>query len=155
MKRTFAKKRLLAVLVVGIVLAGAAAAYFSSAGAGMSTAAVGTLQPLTVTPGTPTAQLYPGGRADVVATISNPNGIDVHVASLALDTSHGSGGFAVDGSHSGCDAGALGYTTQSSGWTVPANGSLDLTLANALSMAAGAANACQGAVFTVYLQAGS
>jgi hypothetical protein len=155
MKLTFAKKRLLAVLVVSVAIAGAAAAYFSSAGAGMSTAAVGAIQPLTVTPGTPTAQLYPGGRGDVVATISNPNGIDVHVASLVLDTGHGSGGFAVDGSHSGCDTGALGYTTQSAGWTVPANGTLDVTLTNALSMTAGAANACQGAAFTVYLQAGS
>ena len=46
----------------------------------------------------------------------------------------------------------------SSGWDVPAkvgavNGTLLVTLSNALSMAASAADACQGATFTVYLVA--
>jgi hypothetical protein len=61
-----------------------------------------------------------------------------------------------------CDTSALHYTTQDNGgagWNVPAKvgateGTLDLTLADALSMDVDAANACQGATFTVSLATG-
>ena len=67
----------------------------------------------------------------------------------------------MDGGHSGCSVATLSYTTQTNGgagWTVPArvgivDGTLAITLSNALSMGAGAASACQGATFTVYLAA--
>jgi hypothetical protein len=56
----------------------------------------------------------------------------------------------------------LSLTTQTNGgtgWIVPAKvdaaaGTLPVSLPNALTMNAGAANACQGATFTVYLAAG-
>jgi hypothetical protein len=52
---------------------------------------------------------------------------------------------------------ALGFTTQTNGgagWTVPAGspGSLSIAMPGALTMTAGASNACQGATFTVHLK---
>jgi hypothetical protein len=93
----------------------------------------------------------------VVLTITNPNSSSVRVGSLALATGQGSGGFAVDGAHSACVLSTLSFVTQTNagaGWTVAANGNLSVTLTNALSMTAAAANACQGASFTVYLATG-
>jgi hypothetical protein len=97
-----------------------------------------------------------------VLSVSNPNGSAVVVGSLALDTGQGSGGFAVDAGHAGCDLASLSFTLQTNagtGWTVPAkagavNGVLSVRLTNAATMAIGAANACQGAHFTVYLVVG-
>ena len=95
-------------------------------------------------------------------TVSNPNLAEVTVRSLALDTSQGTNGFSVDAGHSGCVVNGLSLATQNNsgaGWTIPkkvgsVNGSLSVTLTNALSMSAGASNACQGATFTVFVAAG-
>jgi hypothetical protein len=94
----------------------------------------------------------------VVLTVTNPNAGEVRVGSLALDLSQGTGGFGVDGGHAGCGLTSLSFATQTNGgagWTVPASGTLPVTLTNALSMGTGAANACQGATFSVYLKAAS
>jgi len=143
----------------GILLAaGAAHAYFRGTGGGSSSATTASISALTLSPGTPTAQLYPGGQASVVLSVTNPNAASIRVGSLALDTARGTAGFAVDGGHSGCGLAQLSFTTQTnggSGWTVAGSGSTAVTLTNALSMGAAAANACQGATFTVYLQVAS
>ena len=118
---------------------------------------------VTLGPGTPATDLYPGGQAAVVLTLSNPNGFAAHIGSLALDTSQGVGGFGVDAGHPACAVAAFSFTTQTnsgSGWMVPAkigavNGTLTATLATALTMSVDAANACQGASATVYLSASS
>jgi hypothetical protein len=122
---------------------------------------------VTISPAAPTGALYPGGSADLAGTVDNPNSVAVHLPSLVLDTSQGTGGFAVDATHvgNGCTVAAAGlsYTTQSNGgngFVVPAkvgstDGTLSLDLANAVSLGSAAANACQGATFTVYLQASS
>lgn len=154
-----------AAVAVGVVGAatGAYAYWSANGGGGSGTASVATPANLTISPATPSASLYPGGSTTVVATISNPNPTAAHIPSLVLDTSQGSGGFAVDSSHTGCTTAlaALTFTDQSAGWDVPAkvgstNGSLSPTLsATALRMGTGAASACQGAVFTVYLKVGS
>ncbi len=47
--------------------------------------------------------------------LSNPNTFPVQVPSLVLDTTQGSGGFAVDAAHSGCGLGTLSFTTQTNG----------------------------------------
>jgi hypothetical protein len=140
-----------------VAIAGAAFAYWAASGAGSAPATTGATAALTLSPATPTAELYPGGQAAVVTTVANPNAATVRIGSLALDTTQGTGGFAVDAAHSGCALSTLGFTTQTNGgagWTVPA-GSLPLTLTGALSMSVSAANACQGATFTVYLQVAS
>ena len=146
-------------LVVALVAAGGAFAYYSSTGSGSGSASVGTPAELTITAATPgTGFLYPGGSGEVDATISNPNTLSVRVNSLVLD----SAGISADAGHSGCDTSALHYATQNNGglgWDVPAkvgatDGSLDVELADAISMDTDAANECQGATFTIYLKTG-
>jgi len=149
-------------VLLGIPVGGIAWSYWSAGGSGSGSGANRTPTALSLSPGTPAAGLYPGGSTNVVLTASNSNTSIVKIGSLLLDSSQGTGGFAVDGGHSGCSVAALSYTTQSnggSGWSVPAkvgavNGTLAITLTNALSMSAAAASACQGATFTVYLVAG-
>ena len=155
---------LLAVLLValGIPVGGIAWSYWSAGGTGTGSGANGTLLAITLSPGSPAAGLYPGGSTDVVLTATNSNTSIVKIGSLLLDTTQGTAGFAVDGAHPGCSVAALGFTTQNnggSGWSVPAkvgavNGTLAITLTNALTMTAAAASACQGATFTVYLVGG-
>lgn len=151
----------LIVLVLVAAVGSAAAAYWRGSGSGTGTGTTGTTLSVTLTPGTPTATLYPGGQSDVVLSVSNPNTFGVHIGSFMLATSQGTGGFAVDAGHAGCAVATLTYTAQTNGgagWTVPAkvlavNGTLGVTLTTALAMGLGAANACQGASATVYLAA--
>ena len=151
----------------GLVVAGLAAltlgtistvwAYWPGSGNGSGSAAAGADQPVTLGPATATAELYPGGQSPVVLSIANPNAGSVRVGSLALEPTLGTGGFVVDAGHPACGVTSLGFTTQTnggSGWTVPGNGSLPVTLAGSLTMNTSAANACQGATFTIYLRAG-
>jgi hypothetical protein len=152
----------LAVVLVTLAATSAAFAYFGTIGGGSASGTTGSTQAITLSPGTPTAQIFPGGQSDVALTVDNPNPIRVKVGSLSLSTTQGTGGFAVDGGHSACSTAALSFTTQTNagaGWSVPpkvgsTDGSLSIDLANALVMSAVAANACQNASFTVYLTAG-
>ncbi len=139
------------------VVAGVTAAVLAAgAAAGAST----TPQQVTVTAGTPATQLFPGDQAAVAVTLGNPNAFPVRVGSLALNTTQGTGGYAVDAGHASCGVAALSYATQDNGgtgWTVPprvggVDGSLAVQLTGALSMSLSAPNACQGASFTVYLR---
>jgi hypothetical protein len=151
----------IAIIVVTVGGAGVAYGYFRAGGAGAGAGATGTTTPITLSSGTPTASLLPGGQTGVVLTMTNSNSASVKVSSLALDTTQGTAGFAVDAGHAGCALSTLSFSTQTNGgagWTVPAkvgatNGTLTLTLSNALAMSLSAANACQGATFTVYLLA--
>lgn len=147
---------LLLVLMSVSALAGIAAAVWSAVGSGSGSAAAGTTVAVSLSPGSPTTLIAPGGSADVVVTVANSNSAPVRIGSLALDPARGSAGFAVDAAHSGCALSTLSFVRQTSGWTVPAksgtvNGTLTVTLTNALTMGIAAANACQGATFTVYL----
>ena len=101
----------------------------------------GPSQAVVLSPATAAAQLYPGGQAAVSLTITNPGPGSVRVESLSLDTTRGTGGFAVDAGHSACSVSALSLTAQNnggSGWTVPGAGSSAVMLPNALSMGTGA-----------------
>ena len=112
---------------------------------------------MTLNPGTASNQIYPGGQSAVAVTVTNPNPGAGKGGSLSLDSTQGNAGFAVDGAHAACGVAALSFTTQTNGgagWTIPASGSSVLSLANALSMSTNAANACQGASFTIYLKVG-
>lgn len=149
-------------VVLAVASSGQVVAYWSGLGAGTGSAAAGTAVAVTLTPGTPSATLYPGAQTAVVLSVSNPNAIAMHIGSLALDSSQGTGGWAIDAGHSGCSVVALTYTTQSNGgagWTIPEkvgaiDGTLAITLANSLALGVDAANACQGASLTVYLEVG-
>jgi hypothetical protein len=152
-----------AAAAASLAFAGIAAAHWSGTGSGSATGTTQTPLAITLSPAAPASTLYPGGTAAVALTATNPNDFAIRIGALSLDTTQGAGGFAVDGGHAACDLGALSFTTQTnggSGWTVPAkvggvNGSLAVTLAGSLAMSPTAANACQGASFTVYLVAGA
>lgn len=140
-------------------LGGTALAFWTAKGQGVGAVSTGTTTSITLTPGTPAALLVPGGVTDVVLVASNPDSSPVTITSFSLDVSQGVAGYGVDGDHNTCDTSSLQFSPQtSSGWTVPGrsgavDGSLPITLASALTMSADAANACQGATFTIYLKA--
>jgi hypothetical protein len=163
--RRWLRKRLVVIAlaaVASLAVAGGVWAYFGTSGTGSTEAHAASAQPVTFAPGAPTAQLYPGATADVRLTISNPNPFAIRIGSLALDTSHGSGGFSVDLAHSACDLSTLSFTDQTnggSGWELPpkvgtVDGTVDVDLPDAIAMSMSAADGCQGASFTVYLKAG-
>ena len=149
--------------VPAVVLCDVAAAYWSGSGIGTGTGETGSSAAVTLSAGAPAAAPHPGGQSDVTLTVSNPNESPVQIGSFSLDTSQGTDGFAVDAGHAGCAVATLTFTTQTNsgtGWTVPAkidevNGTLPITLPDALAMGGGAADACQSATFTVYLAAGA
>jgi hypothetical protein len=150
-------------VVITLAIAAGAVAYWTGAGSGNARTRVGDPLALALGPGTARALLFPGGDVSVSTIATNPNPYTVHVTSLALDTGAGTGGFDVDGAHSGCDLSSLRFTVQSnagSGWTVPpragaVDGALPIDMDDALTMDASAANACQNAVFTIHLVAGA
>jgi hypothetical protein len=141
---------------------GVALAAWSTTGGGGGDARTGTTLAVTLAPGTPTSNLYPGASGDVVLIVTNPNLGAVTVASLALDQDRGDGGFAVDAGHPGCPASAFTFSRQTNdgaGWSIPGrlagvDGSRAVTLGGALAMSANAPDACQGTTTTVYLVAG-
>ncbi|MDQ3155450.1 MAG: hypothetical protein M3Q98_01810 [Actinomycetota bacterium] len=146
-------------VLLTVALGGTAFAYWSATGDGSGSGETGTTVSVTLSPGAPTVDLFPGGQSSVILTVTNPNASSIRVGSLSLDTSQGANGFSVDAGHSGCDVSVVSFTTQTTGWTVPAkvgavNGTLPVTLTNALSMSTSAANACQGATLTIFLAAG-
>lgn len=153
----------LLVLLLGVLATGTASAYWRASGSGSGSGTTSAAVPLELTPATPSTSLYPGGQSNVALTVTNMNYFAVRLASIALDTNRGTGGFAVDAGHSACGTSTLSYSPQTNGgtgWTVPAkqgttNGVLPITLPNALAMDVGAANACQGATLTLYLIVGS
>jgi hypothetical protein len=146
------------VTVLALATSGVAYAVWAGSGGGAGSATTGTTQAVTLSPGTVSDKLYPGGQSAVSVTVTNLNPGSVKVGSLSLDTSQGTAGFAVDGAHAGCGLASLTFTTQTNGgagWTIPASGSSALSLVNSLSMNANAANACQAASFTVFLKVGA
>ncbi len=153
--------KLIAAVVAALVVAGSALGYYTAPGSGRGSATVGSPQEVELSASTPTTQLYPGGTSDVKLTVRNPNAFQVKIGRLSLNTAQGTNGFSADAGHPGCDVSALSFTsalgTQNnggSGWDVPASApAFPIDLVSAVTMSTSAANACQGASFTVYLQA--
>jgi hypothetical protein len=156
--RTWRRGVPVAIALAALAVAGTAAAYWASSGGGAGSASTATTQPVTLSPAIPVAQLYPGGRSSVRVTVTNPNTAPVRVDNFGLDTTQGAGGFAVDAGHAGCGLGSLSFTTATNGgdgWTIPGADAVTLTLTDPLAMQTTAANACQGATFTVHLRVGT
>ena len=145
-----------------VAIGASAAAFWSANGAGEGYGRSGDVVAVSLSPGTASADLRPGGLADVVLSVSNPNPSTVYVDRLAIDTAEGVGGYEVDAAHSGCSLASLTFTAQTNGgagWTVPArvgavDGTLAVDLANSIAMSDDAADACQGVRVTLYLTAG-
>lgn len=152
------------VLLIAIAIAfgtvTGALAYWQGSGSGSATTVLANVQSLSLQPGTPTAQLYPGGDSNVGVLVTNPNSSFVQVGSIVLDLGV-SEPFAVDPDHSDCDVSALSFVAQDNGgagWRIPpragtTDGSLAIDMPAAMKMSVAAANACQGATFTVQLKA--
>jgi len=146
-------------LLAVVALVGTASAYWGGEGDGRTQLRLGDAQALVLGPGVPSALLYPGGDSAVSVVATNANPYTVHVGTIHLDTSTGMGGFDVDAAHSTCDTSSIAFASQSNGgagWTVPpraggTDGIRSIDLPDALSMSTTAADACQGAVFTVHL----
>jgi hypothetical protein len=153
-------RAVLLAVALATVLAAGAVAYWTSTGSGTATTVLPDPLPLAFGPGTPTAQLHPGGDANVAIVVDNPNGFFLHISSLSQATNQGAP-FAVDAGHSACDVSVLSFVTQNNagrGWRVPpkvaaADGTLTIDMPSAMLMGTTAASACQGAAFTVQLTA--
>lgn len=151
---------LLIVIAIATGLVAAAIAYWSASGSGSATTVLTDAQSLTFEPGAPTAQLYPGDEASVAIVATNPNPYFVHIGSLSLDSDDGEP-FEADTAHSGCDVSVLSFIAQDNGgagWHVPprvgsTDGTLTIDMSSAMAMSTEAADACQGATFTVHLEA--
>jgi hypothetical protein len=152
----------LAILLGGLgvaVLALPAAGFWSfGGGAGTGGARTGAPAPVVASPATADEPLFPTGAplGDVSLTLANPNPFSVRVPRLALDSTRGTGGFEVDAAHAGCDLSSLSFATQTNGgagWSLPASETIAVELDGALALAPTAADACQGATFTVHLVA--
>lgn len=95
-----------------------------------------------------------GGGVSTALSLDNNRSVQLHVSTLSLDTSQGSGGYTADSGHSACSPSSaqLGFTPQSTGWTLEPMSSTAVTLGSAITMGAGSPSSCQGASFTVYLK---
>lgn len=141
----------------------ATGAKWTGNGSGTLNSVVGFPQPLSLATAPPRGQVAPGGNIDVDVTVTNPNAFVMHVSTVVLDTAAGTNGFDVDAAHAGCALSALHFAPQTNGgagWDVAprvggVDGSRTIELAGALSMDDNAANACQGATFTVHLKGGN
>lgn len=158
--RTVTKRATILSLFLGILLAGSVAFAWwtaSGSGTGYTKAESAALLSTNDVSASTSAQLHPGGSSDVILQISNPNNYAVTVTNI-----NGSG--AILSGNASCDTVSLPYTgngvsfTNASGsWVVPAkvgavNGTLDVTLTNAASMANTATtsnDSCQGKTFSI------
>jgi hypothetical protein len=136
-------------VIVGTALAvtvGAGAAYaaWTANGTGTATAKAGKSQGVTGTAVTVNGLLYPGGTTDAKISIANPNEFPVMVTDIAQN-----GTVTVVGN--GCTAAnsAVALVTKSLTQYIGAGATVEVTLADAVTMGDSADNACQDAVFTL------
>jgi hypothetical protein len=146
--RLTARKAAAVGAVAAATLAGGiAVAAWSTDGAGPGEARALSAQVLTVTAATGIADLYPGfADGDVHFSVANANPYAVRLTAMTPGT--------VTSSIPGCAASNVTVDAVASGLSlvVPAGGSFGpTTIPDVVSMAAGAPDACQGAVFTVEL----
>lgn len=146
-ERRVALPLLLAVAL--LVVAGAGAyAWFTAKGSGTGSGADGTVQPVTVQAlvggDAPSSKLQPGGTADVILRLSNPNSF-----ALTLTAVTGGSPITADSGHSGCTTTGVSFVNQSSlSISVPSGSSL-VHLPGAASMGTTSSSGCQGATFSI------
>jgi hypothetical protein len=138
-----------AIALVAALGGGIAYAYWATSGSGSGTAAAGTLQTVTVDAlaggDAPSATLIPGGSADVILRLNNPNAYPVQVYSVT-----GNEPITADDAHTGCTTTGVTFTAPiSPAVTVPATSTLLVHLPGAASMSTDSQSACQGATFHI------
>ena len=151
-QRTGRLRPVIAVLIAcpALLGGGLAYAYWPTTGSGSAAATNGDLRAVTVTAliagDTPAESLIPGGNADVILRVSNPNDYAVQVYSVT-----GNGAVTADAGHAACTTTGVTFTPPPSptGITVPADSTQLLRLPAAASMSTTSLAACQGASFQV------
>lgn len=127
-----------------------AVAAWSTTGSGDANARAATVAQLTVgdASGTVSGDLYPGGTGALKLKLSNPNAFPLQITAVSLQS-----GGSIASSSSACNSGghAVTFTNQSGLSVTLAAGATDevVTLAGSVAMGSAAANACQGATFTI------
>ena len=88
----------------------------------------------------------PGGTADVMLRVTNPNGAAVQIYSVT-----GNGPITADAGHSGCTTTGVSFTAPATpvGISLTANSTTLVHLPNAASMSTASLSACQGATFRI------
>lgn len=133
--------------------AGTAYAYWGTVGSGTNSATNAGMQTVSVTAliagDGPQTTLIPGGTADVVLRVTNPNPYAVQIHSIAAN-----GPVATDTAHPTCTTTGVTFTAPLSvpltpTVSVPANSSLLITLTGAATMSNLSQSVCQGAIFRV------
>lgn len=135
---------------------GTAFAYWRAGSAGAGVARAGTAEDLTVSPGTPATALVPGGTTDVTVTIGNPAAYPVTLTAVST-VSGPVGGYAdtaLTTPVASCDATRSGVTVvakspTSALPTIPARGSVTLTVLAAAVMTNASDTTCQGLSFRI------
>ena len=145
------RSRLLAALAAVVVLGlagGGAFAYFTSSGNGHGSGTDGTATTVTVqavASGSPSSTLVPGGTADLIVQLQNPNTVAVKITGVAQNGS-------------ATPVGGSNCTTSNDGVSVPGQTGLSISVApgtqvvhvaGAASMALSSASGCQGASFDI------
>jgi hypothetical protein len=153
-----------AIVAIGVVngavlFGGVATAFWTTTGSGTGASAAGAALPVTFTQTTPNASaLYPGGNADVLLIVSNPNPFPVSVDSLTLPTTTATSftTSAFSTANLSCNASTgvtWAYTSKSltgvivAGKSGSSNGTLTLTLTNGAHMDNTSDTSCQNSFF--------
>lgn len=127
--------------------AGIAHAYWSSGGSGSATANSGTM---TIDAAALTGEhaqnaLFPGGTADAIIKLDNPNGYSVHVIAITMT--------GTPQAANGCSPTGVTFTAPTgftdARFTLPANQSTVIDLPGAVAMDTTSASACQGQTFSL------
>lgn len=128
-------------------LSGGAQAYFRSSGSGTGTATAGTLQPVVLaalTSETPTSTLVPGGSADLLLKVNNPNSSSVTLVGIAPKA-----GGSVTPSLPGCTTSGVSLATLGT-LSIPLTpGANTVHISNGATMSTASVSGCQGSTFAI------
>ncbi|MEW1810228.1 hypothetical protein AB0284_05935 [Pseudarthrobacter phenanthrenivorans] len=152
-RTAIASKSLKAAALAGTIIAagaGTAFAYWGTTGSGSGSAGAASMQAVTVdalvSGDSPKTALVPGGTADVVLRLTNPNPYSVQVYSVTAN-----GPATADSAHSGCTTTGVRFTGTAAPLSpvtyVAANSSVLITLPGTAAMDTTSLAACQGATF--------
>ncbi len=153
MRRLISTKRvLIPAVIVAVVAAGVAVAYFTSSGSGTGTASAGSSSPVTLH-GAVAGALYPGGSSSVTFTVDNPAaGAElvntIHLVSITPDAGHSGCSTVITGGNPDftmTDVTANQNFSSGNGQTVTATGTLMMRETGVNQ------DACQGATLTLNL----
>jgi hypothetical protein len=129
-------------------LSGGAQAYFHSSGSGAGSATTGTLQPVVlvalVTSDTPASTLVPGGSADLLLKVNNPNSSSVTLVGVAPKA-----GGSVTPSLPGCTISGVALATLGTLSITLTPGTSTVHISNGATMSTASVSGCQGSTFAI------